>query len=647
MLFTFKSASRIALVLIAGLAVGCSKPKPTMNTPSVQPLSPAVVADQTPRPITPGPAAASKGVNVPARRTDGARAMVGMNLDGNERSALSPNGRLLALAGGAGGVQLISVDTGAGVAWRQDLACIEPEPGFVGACKGFATFSTDGAHLWVFSRMEQRLRRLAVPSLATEVEVEADGVFALQALSDGRVVALRNKESLVVDTAGRAQIFYPHQTSAIAVSLDGKQIALDDDNTTRIYEVATHQAIATAPQKGWPDKLRFLPDGKSWVAGFPNGNGHATVVTWRAGETTGRVLATSADTDKTPKGDVVTGWLLPPPFTHAWVTIYSNRTSRASLVKVAIVDGSRTFVSESGAATDLVERSNDIVLLNHECTDRIDRKTGALLPGVQLCAATPSTVGFDGNDLLTHLGTDHIDRFNAQTGAFVSAHVDIPPLASSAHTLALMARAPTLRQKVQAAIKLPNVKGSAYTVSNDGKWLFLGGRLDGQASIINLTTMQVRTVRGSVHPSGDGSIVLVWSNVTANPWKFDVRTVADDKLLSTITVDRLPLQVLVSENGSLAAFSDGLAATAIFDVKTSRKLGEFACGPAYYNQFEFSTDGTWLACDTTTETQLIDIASKQILHRYSHPPDRAHAFSLSDDKRHFAVSSNTIRIYDL
>lgn len=224
MLFAFKSASRIALVLIAGLAVGCSKPKPTMNTPSVQPLSPAVVADQTPRPITPGPAAASKGVNVPARRTDGARAMVGMNLDGNERSALSPNGRLLALAGGAGGVQLISVDTGAGVAWRQDLACIEPEPGFVGACKGFATFSTDGAHLWVFSRMEQRLRRLAVPSLATEVEVEADGAFALQALSDGRVVALRNKDTLVVDRAGLTQIFYPHQTSAIAVSLDGKQI---------------------------------------------------------------------------------------------------------------------------------------------------------------------------------------------------------------------------------------------------------------------------------------------------------------------------------------------------------------------------------------------------------------------------------------
>jgi WD40 repeat protein len=646
MLFAFKSTSRIALVLIAGLAVGCSKPKPNTNTPSVQPSSPAVVAD-TPRPVTPGPAPAVKGVDVPARRTDGARAMIGLNLENNEGGAISPNGQLLALAGGAGGVQLISVDTGAGVAWRQDLACIEPEPGFVGACQGFATFSTDGAHLWVYSRMQQKLRRLAVPMLSTEVEVAADGIFALQALSDGRVVGLRGKDSIVVDGSGRAQTFFQHQNSAIAVSLDGKQIALDDDNTARIYDVASHKAIAAAPQKGWPDKLRFLPDGKSWVAGFTDRNSRATVVTWRAGETTGRVLAASADTDKTPKGDVVTAWLLPPPFTHAWVTMYSYKSSEASLLRVSVDDGSRTTISNRGAATDLVERSDDIVLLSYACTERLDRKTGTRLPGTQLCAAGPDLVGFEGNDLLVQAGVQPINRFNSQTGAFVSEQLPVELMAMNAHTLAIVAHDSAVRQKVQAAIKAPNVKGSAYTVSNDGKWLFVGGRLDGQASIINLTTKQVRTVQGSVHPSGDGSIVLVGSNVAANPWKFDVRTVADDKLLSTITVDSLPLDVLVSDNGSLAAFSDGSAKTAVLDIKSGRRLAEFACSPAYYNQFEFSNDGAWLVCDTFAETQIIDIATKQILHRFGHPPDSAKAFSLSDDKRHFAVSSNTIRIYDL
>ena len=131
-------------ILFVGLNAGCNKPEPRLKLDA---RVPGVAAPAEPTPTySPAPMMSNLPVtDVPARQFRyGERAMIGMYLENNEGGALSPNGQLLALAGGAGGVQLIHVDTGKGVAWRQDLACIEPDRGYVGECKGLATFSNDG-----------------------------------------------------------------------------------------------------------------------------------------------------------------------------------------------------------------------------------------------------------------------------------------------------------------------------------------------------------------------------------------------------------------------------------------------------------------------------------------------------------------------
>lgn len=631
-------------ILFVGLNAGCNKPEPRLKLDA---RVPGVAAPAEPTPTySPAPMMSNLPVtDVPARQFRyGERAMIGMYLENNEGGALSPNGQLLALAGGAGGVQLIHVDTGKGVAWRQDLACIEPDRGYVGECKGLATFSNDGEHLWVILRMQHRLRRLAVPSLVTEAEVDVDGIYALQALNDGRVVGLRNRESVVVDAAGKLQTFFAHQNAAEAVSPDGTQVAIVEDNITRIYDVATHKQISASPEKGYPTRVHFLPRGAGWIAGFNDRNSHSNVFTWREGDSTARLLAASANVDQTPSGDVVESWLLPPPFTHVWVTMRN-----AGLERMTIADGRRVPVGNYGAATGIVERANDIVLLNYTCTERIDRKTGARSPGVQLCNRTPALLGFDGKDLLIQGVPGRSDRFDSQTGAFVMEHDAPLPFATNATTLTLVSRDAALLQKVRAAFKLPGVQSHAYTLSNDGRRMFVFDRLlDKDASIIDLTTMQVRTMNVPIHPSGDGSIVVTGPVAVQNQWSFDVRAVADDKHLTTITMDGDPSHVIVSDNGDLMAVSDGLTKTVVVDLKTGRKRGEFDCRPAYHRQFEFSKDGAWLVCDTAAETRIVDIATNKILHRYAHPDsESAHAFTLSDDKRKIAVGAGTLRIYDV
>jgi WD40 repeat protein len=650
MRFAYHLPTSLLCILFVGLNPGCSEPKPKLNVNGFKPGG-AQSAEAEPS-LSPPPSLSTPPMmtnlpvqDVPARQIrDGARVMIGMNIETNEHGALSPNGQLLALAGGAGGVQLINVDTGKGVAWRQDLACIEPNPRYLGECNGLATFSSDGAHLWVFARTQHRLRRLAVPSLVTETELEAHDIFALQALDDGRVVGLRNQNSIVVDDGGKPQTFFEHQDVAVAVSPDGKQIAIVEDYVTRIHDVATRKQLSASPEKGYPSGVRLLPGGKGWVAGFTNRNGHLNVFTWREGDTSARLLAASADLDKTPAGDKVDSWLLPPPYTHVWVTM-----RKAGLQRIAVADGRSSTVSQCGAATGVVERANDIVLLGHTCTERIDRKTGARLPGVRLCIAAPSVLGFDGNHLLMQSAPGHSDRFDSQTGAFVAEHSTPLPFAKDATTLALISRDAALLQKVREAFKLPGVKSSGYTLSKDGRWLFVFDRwLDKDASIIDLTTMKTRTVQAPIHPSGDGSIVVVGPVPAQNKWSFDVRAVSDDKHLATITIDGDPSHVIVSDNGGLMAASDGPDKTVVVDLKTGRKRGEFDCGSAYHGQFEFSKDGAWLVCDTTSETRIIDIATNRILRRYAHPnSEGAHAITLSSDKRQLAVSAATLRIYDL